>query len=160
MLASDAESASSFRIGAVLVLVAIGVSDVLDGYLARRFGLTSRTGATLDAMADKLAQVALLLFFTFRGSPAFPTTAVWFLGLILGRDVLLGIGWLVLWRRSGSVRVVHRVHGKFSSVLLFVLLFLLTADATSTWTLPLVWSISAIVLVSTAAYFRDGMRQA
>lgn len=149
----------AMRAWCVAILITIGVSDLVDGYLARHFGLTSRTGATLDAFADKLAQVSLLLFFTIRGAPAFPSTPIWFLALILGRDIYLATGWLLLRRRLGSVQVVHRVHGKLSSVLLFGLLVLLTADAPAAWTTPLVWVIALIVVFSTAHYSRDGFAQ-
>ena len=153
------DDAAQARAWTVLVLVTIGVSDVVDGFLARRFGLTTRTGATLDAFADKLAQVSLLLFFTIRGAPAFPSTPLWFLLLMLGRDAVQGLGWLLLKRRLGTVKVVHRIHGKFSSLLFFVLLVALSAGAPAVWTRPLVWAIAGIIVLSTVAYVRDGGAQ-
>jgi hypothetical protein len=75
----------------------------------------------------------------------------------LARDVLLGFGWLVLRNRLRRVRVVHRAHGKLASVLLFVLLVLLTANVTDAWITPLVWTITVIVVLSTADYTRDGI---
>lgn len=159
MVAEQLDAARTMRLWTVVILVTIGLSDVLDGYLARRFGLTSRTGATLDALADKLAQVGLLLFFTVRGAPAYPQTPVWFLALVLLRDVYMAAGWIILQRRLGRVHVVHRFHGKLSSVLLFVLLVALTAAAPDVWTYPLILLITAIIILSTAAYTRDGFAQ-
>ncbi len=150
---------ATYRVWAVVVLCTIGVSDVLDGWLARRFKLASQMGATLDAFADKLCQVVLVTFFALRAEPAFASIPIWFLVLLVGRDLLLGLGWLVLERRIGKVHVIHRVHGKVSSVLLFVLLFLATANVATSLIAPATWVITAMVVLSTAAYVRTGFRQ-
>ncbi len=150
---------ADYRVWAVVVLCSIGVSDLLDGWLARRFKLASQMGATLDAFADKLFQVVLVTFFALRAEPAFVPIPIWFLVLLLGRDLLLGIGWLVLQGRIGEVAVIHRVHGKVASVLLFVLLLLITADVGTALMAPAIWLITAIVTLSTAAYVRAGFRQ-
>lgn len=161
-LADDLDRAACWRTTTLAVLLTIGASDVVDGFLARRFGLTSHTGATLDALADKLAQVGLLLFFTLRAAPAFPSTPIWFLIVIFGRDLLLGLGWLVLRRRlqGATIAVVHKLHGRLASVLLFALLVLLTAAAPVAWIDPLLWAITIIVVASTTDYVRDGFAQA
>ncbi|MHC4078237.1 MAG: CDP-alcohol phosphatidyltransferase family protein [Planctomycetota bacterium] len=150
---------ATYRTWSVVVLCSIGVSDVLDGWLARRFQLASQMGATLDAFADKLFQVVLVTFFTLRAEPAFHCIPLWFLVLLLGRDVLLGLGGVVVQGRIGEVHVFHRVHGKISSVLLFVLLFLVTADVATGLIAPGTWLIATIVMLSTAAYVRAGVRQ-
>lgn len=150
---------SQARVLAVLVLFAIGVSDVVDGFLARRFGLTSRTGATLDALADKLAQVVLLVFFTFRAGLAFERVPLAFFLLIISRDLILAAGTLLIRARRGSVSVVHAWHGKLASLLLFVLLAALTAGTGPTWTAPAFWALGLLITVSTFLYVRDGWAQ-
>lgn len=149
----------SLKAWSVAVLLAIGVSDLVDGFLARRLGLTSRTGATLDAVADKLAQVVLLTFFTFRGEPAYATIPLWFLVLILGRDLILLVGYFVVTRRCGTVEVVHRVHGKAASLLLFTLLVCLNLGGGQNLVRVVVPLFATLVVVSTISYFRDGWRQ-
>lgn len=72
-----------FRRGALLVFVA-GVTDALDGWLARHFHWTSRFGAYLDPVADKLLLVLSFVALGFQGSV--PGWLVW---LILGRDALI-----------------------------------------------------------------------
>ena len=141
-----------------MLLGLIGVSDVVDGWLARRWHLTSRAGATLDAFADKLAQVGLVTFFTFRGAPVFPETPLWFFLLLFGRDVFLGCGWLLTRWLRGNMRVVHRVHGKAVSVLLFLLLMWLSAGREQGVDVAVVL-IAVLVIASTAGYVRDGWAQ-
>ena len=50
----------------VLMLIA-GVSDALDGFLARRFNWLSRLGATLDPLADKFLVACVFIVFTLQG---------------------------------------------------------------------------------------------
>ncbi|MBM4062842.1 MAG: CDP-alcohol phosphatidyltransferase family protein, partial [Planctomycetes bacterium] len=103
--------AERLRWSAVAVLIAIGVSDVLDGFLARRFGLQSHLGAVLDAVADKLAQVVVFFYLALRQGPEFATVPLWFLLVLVGRDLLLLLGCAIVRWRAGRVRVDHRPHG-------------------------------------------------
>ena len=64
-------------LGPQLVLLAIGASDVIDGALARRFALTTNLGATLDAVADKIAQISTVTFLVLAGAPAFTALPFW-----------------------------------------------------------------------------------
>jgi cardiolipin synthase len=82
----------------VLSLTA-GVTDAVDGALARRFGAISRAGAYLDPIADKLLLVAL--YVSFGLTNAVPAWLVW---LVVGRDLLIlllvAAGYWLLGERS------------------------------------------------------------
>lgn len=143
----------------VVILVVLGLSDVVDGWLARRFELTSRFGATLDAIADKLAQVAFVTYFAWRGEPAFTPLPLWFWGVIIGRDVVMAIGYFVLRRRQGSVETEHQSHGKAASVLLFLVVLGVCAGLPVTAIMAGVFVTTAIVVYSTVAYVSDGLRR-
>jgi CDP-diacylglycerol--glycerol-3-phosphate 3-phosphatidyltransferase len=158
-LARNGQPGGGPRAQAFAVLVAIGLSDMLDGFLARRYRLTSVLGATLDAVADKIAQIGLLLFFTLDRGPGFTTVPVWFVVLIIARDVYMLIGWLVVRRQRGRVNVEHKFHGKLASVLIFALLLWITTGFTGSGLLPALWLIVAVVVASCASYFRDGWVQ-
>ena len=140
------------RLVALLVLLAIGGSDLLDGYLARRHGLVSRVGIVLDAVADKLAQLAIGAYFTFID----PRLALWFLGLLVVRDLLLGIGTVRMHRLGPEFSFEHRYHGKLASSLIFLVLVLLTLGASDTFMVPATWLAAAIVVFSTTDYVRHG----
>ena len=47
-----------------LIFLLAGISDILDGYIARKYNLTSKLGAMLDPLADKLMSFAVLISFT------------------------------------------------------------------------------------------------
>jgi phosphatidylglycerophosphate synthase len=159
LLAREGLPTSGPRTGAFATLLAIGLSDMLDGFLARRYGLATVLGASLDALADKIAQIGLLVFFTLDRGPGFATVPVWFVVFILARDLYMLTGWLIVRRKRAVVNVVHKFHGKLASVLIFALLLWITTGATGNLLLPALWLIVAVVVGSCAAYFRDGWVQ-
>ncbi|MFN3785437.1 MAG: CDP-alcohol phosphatidyltransferase family protein, partial [Thiothrix sp.] len=53
---------------ALISLVLAGLSDALDGFLARRYGWFTRLGAILDPVADKLFVIAIFIVFGLKGS--------------------------------------------------------------------------------------------
>ncbi|KAI0840480.1 hypothetical protein F5Y06DRAFT_241511 [Hypoxylon sp. FL0890] len=63
-----------------------GISDLLDGWIARRWKLQTVVGSVVDPMADKMLMTVLTVCLAYRG--ALP---VWLAAIILGRDVGLGI---------------------------------------------------------------------
>src|SRR5579859_7456259 len=69
-----------------LLFAAAGITDSLDGYLARRLGQTSRLGAFLDPVADKLiVAVALVLMVSKDTRPLIVLTAA----VIIGREITI-----------------------------------------------------------------------
>src|SRR3990172_3309285 len=72
---------------ALLVFVSAGLSDGLDGYLAKRFGWRSRLGAILDPLADKLLLVASYLTLGWLGQ-----LPLWLVAVVVGRDIVIVAG--------------------------------------------------------------------
>ena len=69
---------------AIIVLFVAGFTDVLDGFLARRFGDATRVGAYFDPIADKILLVSI--YIALGVSRAIP---VWMVLLVFGRDLLI-----------------------------------------------------------------------
>ncbi len=81
----------------ILLLVA-GLTDGLDGYLARRMHLVGSLGKALDPIADKIfASVLVLLLIVYRGFP------VWLAAVIIGRDLLILTAGMLLIRTQNIV---------------------------------------------------------
>ena len=79
------------RVAAAYLLAALGITDFLDGYIARHFHQTSKLGKVLDPVADRL------LFFVGAGAIIIDgALPVWFAVLLLSREVLVTVGTLVL----------------------------------------------------------------
>lgn len=98
------------------------LSDALDGFLAKKFNLSSRFGAWLDPAADKLLMV--LSFITLTLVHAVP---VWVTALVIGRDVAIVLGILVARLLSAPLHVAPLTVGKISTVVqaLYVLMVLI-----------------------------------
>jgi cardiolipin synthase (CMP-forming) len=87
---------------AVLVLMVSGVTDYLDGKIARAWGQTSRLGTLLDPAADRLYILATLIGLTIRD-----VVPVWLTLLLVGRDVLLATTLPLLKRHGYGPLPVH-----------------------------------------------------
>ena len=104
---------------ALCVLVTSSFTDYLDGVIARRFNQISRLGQLLDPAADRL-----FIFATLIGLALRQVIPLWFVAVILTRDVLLAALGLVLLHHNYSPLPVHRL-GKLATFCLFIALPLL-----------------------------------
>lgn len=75
---------------ALVLMIVAGISDGLDGYLARRYNWFSRFGAIVDPLADKFLVATMLLVFALQGH--FPW---WLLIIIIVRDALIVAGGVI-----------------------------------------------------------------
>lgn len=83
-----------------LVLVAVaGLSDGLDGFLAKRFNWRSRLGGILDPLADKLLLVSAFLTLTFLG-----LVPLWLTAVVIIRDFVIVTGGLLYQALIGPVQ--------------------------------------------------------
>ena len=101
---------------AIGVLVLSAVSDILDGFIARKFNMVSDLGIALDPIADKLTQFAVMLCLVFR----FPNMLVPLL-LIVVKEVVTGIFALLTIRKTGLIKGA-RWYGKATTVLLYIMM--------------------------------------
>jgi CDP-diacylglycerol--glycerol-3-phosphate 3-phosphatidyltransferase/cardiolipin synthase len=140
---------------ALTVLVLAGVTDVIDGYVARRFGLVTPTGAALDPVTDKVfvLTVAVTLIATGHLSAFFV--------LLLSTRELLELP-LVLWfatsRRARHARAKNpsaNVFGKLATFLQFaaVIAALLRSGSTTSW----VWATAVAGVVAAASYWKRAL---
>ncbi|GAB6183835.1 CDP-alcohol phosphatidyltransferase family protein [Thermodesulfovibrio hydrogeniphilus] len=74
---------------ALKILIIAGLTDCLDGIIARKFNQISKFGIFLDPLADKLLLLSIMV--TFYINELAPR---WFLVLVFTRDILVALGWL------------------------------------------------------------------
>jgi cardiolipin synthase len=156
-----------FRYSAVAIFLLMAISDGLDGLLARRNGQTTKLGAFLDPTGDKLLITsACLLLASHRGGVAgflLPPTVV---VLIIGKDVLLFIGFLIVFFLTGKLRVVPVFAGKISTALQLsmVAATLIAPEVNSVlpvwryFVAALWWSAALAALAATLVYIRTGSK--
>jgi cardiolipin synthase len=114
-------------LAALSVLLFAGLSDWLDGKLARLLNQTSRIGILLDPAADRLYILATLAAFGLRDIIPW-----WLAGLIVGRDVVLGGCLLVLRRYGYGPPQVHYLGKAATLNLLYAFPLLLLGTGTNT----------------------------
>jgi len=131
------------QLSLVLILVA-GVSDGLDGYLAKRFGWRSRLGGILDPAADKILLVAVYVTLVWTGLVPF-----WLMAVVLARDLVIVSGslayqWLIapVWPEPSRVSKLN------TAVQLLLCLAVLAAEAFGWPPRPLIVLLGAGVLVT------------
>ncbi|MFC8040494.1 CDP-alcohol phosphatidyltransferase family protein [Paenarthrobacter sp. NPDC057355] len=98
---------------AVLVLVVMGSTDWVDGYIARRFDQTSKLGRILDPMADRAALLAVAFTLVIAG-----VVQWWYLAALLVPDAILAIASWVYFRGHPDLPV--SIIGKIRTALLLV----------------------------------------
>ena len=102
------------RYTAIGVFLVAAISDGLDGYVARRYNQHTKLGTILDPIADKGLLLSALLVLTFgHWEVKFP---LWFLILVISRDIAIVLGCLLLQFLNGDVLVRPSWIGKVATV--------------------------------------------
>ncbi len=125
---------------ALLVLMLSGVTDYLDGKIARRFGLESKVGALLDPIADRLYILTTLLGLAWRD-----VIPWWLVVVLLAREAFMGVVLLWLQRNGFGPLPVHFIGKAATFNLLYAFPLLLLGDGTSTFAqvaLPVGWAFA------------------
>jgi cardiolipin synthase len=144
-------SISDGRFGIALGLfVAAGISDGVDGFLARRFDMKSALGAYLDPIADKLLLMFSYLFLAIPSYPGRYKVPLWLCVMVLGRDVLLLLVALLMILSSGKKRFPPSWAGKVTTVTqILTILIVLCANV---WDWPREFVLIAFGATATATF--------
>lgn len=125
---------------ALITLMASGITDYLDGKLARALGMTSRVGALLDPLADRLYIFTTVVALAWRD-----VIPWWLVVLLAARDAVLAVLLLVAGRQVRAQIPVHFVGKAATFNLLYAFPLLLLADGRGTLAdlaLPLGWAFA------------------
>jgi cardiolipin synthase (CMP-forming) len=130
-----------------------GITDQVDGFLARRWRVESRFGQIADPLADRLMiDAAVILLAVYDRLP-------WLgLAVIIGRDVMLLAGSRVLAPRGIEIEV--NTVGKAATWVLYAAIFfrIVTHEATH-WPLYLFWAGIVLAVVAAVFYIRTARRE-
>jgi len=153
---------------AVGLLIVAGLSDWLDGKIARALNQTSRLGQVLDPAADRLYIAATIVALAVRGIIPW-----WLVAVLALREVIVGAGLAVLRRRVGIGTLQVSFVGKAATLCLlyaFPLLFLgahpgwggtlarVLGWSFATWGTVLYWWAAMLYLVQVQSLVRDTAR--
>lgn len=135
------------RFAVALVLFGVaGFSDALDGYLAKRYHWSSRLGALLDPLADKLLLVTVFICLSIAGLVPW-----WLTALVLLRDLVITFGALTYKMLFGPVRGAPTAASKINTFCQIVFCLAVVSQAAYWWPgTAVVTALGALVAVTTA----------
>jgi len=147
--------ASNQMLFAFLLFAAAGVSDAVDGFLAKRFGMASELGKYLDPLADKVLIVAI--YVSLGIVDALPR---WLVILVVSRDLLIVGGVIFSWIVNKPVSVKPHMVSKINTAVQLLLVGLALASLgfgfDAGWALQLTMAaVAALTLASVAVYLRE-----
>ena len=100
-----------------MIFIISGLTDIVDGFIARKFDMISDFGKAFDPVADKLTQIAMLFCLVTR----FPLMLIPLIILIV-KEALAAIMNMITLEKAGFV-VAAKWHGKLNTVLIYSMMF-------------------------------------
>jgi CDP-diacylglycerol--glycerol-3-phosphate 3-phosphatidyltransferase len=164
---NDPRFGTAVRYTAIVIYLFMVVSDILDGYFARRKKQVTRLGAFLDPLADKLLITsACLVLVSQRGrveGVLLPPTVV---VLIICKDLFLVIGFIIVYFITSQLRIAPVFVGKLATALQLsmVAAILIAPEVFRVWggwiwfLRTVWWSAAGSAILATLIYIRNGIR--
>lgn len=128
-----------FELALVLFVIA-GISDVIDGFLARRYGWSSWLGGWLDPVADKSMQISVYIMLAWL-----ELIPVWLLIAVIARDLIIVAGGLVYYFWIEKVEAEPSWASKINTGVQMLLVVVVMLDQVIP--LPMMWIDGLIYVV-------------
>ena len=132
----------------VMLLIAIGfISDLLDGYLARKMNQVSELGKVIDPLADKICIVTIIIIFFITGQ-----ISTFYFAVIVLRDVIIFFGGILVSKKIGRV-LPSNLLGKITvfSIGLFIIAIVVNIQAHSLFVYDFLYYASIILSFASIA---------
>jgi CDP-diacylglycerol--glycerol-3-phosphate 3-phosphatidyltransferase len=144
---------------AVGIFLFASICDGVDGFIARRFNQRSELGALLDPLADKLLLVSAVVLLSLSNEPHLTPLPLWFTGTVIGRDVLLLVGLIVIHIMMGKPIIRPRWVGKVATVLQMAVVLWILLKLPGAFCPWLTVAGALCTGISGVLYVLDGIRQ-
>lgn len=146
---------------ALAIFVACGLTDGLDGFIARTYHQRTKIGAFLDPLADKLLLTSS--FITLSILDLANKLPFWLIVTVISRDIIISVGIAVLFMLGTTLQVAPTKAGKlttFLQITLISVVLLLNYIGTSrpNIILPLCWLTFVVTVISGLGYVYQGIQ--
>lgn len=146
---------------ALAIFVGCGVTDGLDGFIARTFHQRTKLGAFLDPLADKLLLTSTFLTLTLIPLPN--TIPLWLVVTVISRDIIITVGIAVLFMLGIHVTIAPTIIGKLTTFLqvslIITVLFHNYINVVRPHLIrPFCWLTFSVTVMSGLGYFSQGLR--
>ncbi len=149
------------RLLAILSFASASILDGVDGYVARHYNQWSELGTVLDPLADKLLLVSAIVVLSFDHTPRLAQIPLWLTGVIIGRDLMLAIGAVVVRLVVGKIVVRPHLTGKMATVFQMLVVGWILLRWDSHYEPLHTWILGAGIYTAVSAlfYIWDGTKQ-
>lgn len=148
---------------ALVAFLTAGVTDGLDGLIARWSGKKTSLGAWLDPMADKLLLVTAFIVLTWPGLGLANRVPIWLTVLVISRDVVIVLTVAVVNLAVGRRTFRPSIYGKFTTAIYIVtcvtIIYFNYLERRSPWVDACIYASLAITLISSFHYAVNVARQ-
>lgn len=138
---------------AALVLVLSGITDVIDGYIARHFNMITDFGKIYDPFVDKLMQITVVVCLVIR-----EIIPIWLLAIVAAKEVTMIVTGGILYLKK--IVVSSNWYGKAATVIFYaaVLVMIIWNDIPYNVSLIVIAAMIAAMLLAAAGYFVDTVK--
>ena len=143
---------------AFILFVTAGISDGVDGFIAKRFNMRSELGAYMDPVADKALLVSIYVSLSVTG-----VLPGWVAIVVVSRDAMIVAAIIVSWLMGRPVAIKPLMISKLNTVVQIAFAALVLSEKAFGFTLgPLdtaaMWLVVALTVASTGAYLAGWLR--
>ncbi|HZL30132.1 MAG TPA: CDP-alcohol phosphatidyltransferase family protein [Pseudolabrys sp.] len=143
---------------AFVLFLAAGVSDAIDGFLAKRFNMVTELGAYLDPLADKALIVSIYLTLGINGD-----IPRWLVILVVSRDILIVGGIMLSWLMGNPLKIRPLLVSKLNTVAQIVFACVVLGSLgfhyeAAMLKLALMGLVAVTTLLSVGAYLAEWVR--
>ena len=134
----------------IILVLCMYFSDLLDGYIARKFNLISEFGKIIDPLADKISVIVICLILLYLNK-----ISIWFVAIVVLRDLLI-FGFGIYLNSKKDMRLMSNTAGKLAvfSIGLIILFAIINIPASVEIIYYLYFISTALIIYSSYLYFR------
>ncbi|TDI09588.1 MAG: CDP-alcohol phosphatidyltransferase family protein [Acidobacteria bacterium] len=151
-----------YLIGALAVFMLAGATDLLDGFIARKFGQNTAIGAFLDPIADKLLLVSCFILLSRNVVELNVNIPLWLTITVIGRDILLVVSVVIINLTMGRHLFAPSIYGKATTFFQLLTVFMVLVVNALAIDMPLRGAVfyltAALTVISGLHYMGRGMK--
>jgi len=145
------------RFVALGIFIVCGLTDAIDGYIARKFYQKTKLGRFLDPLADKLLLLAAFVSLSvIKSIPLASKVPAWITIIVISRDVLILLGSVIIFMMNQDIEIKPSLVGKMTT---FIQMFLIIASLLQIPYIKFLWYLTAsFTIISGLGYVWRGSK--
>ncbi|MGM0379361.1 MAG: CDP-diacylglycerol--glycerol-3-phosphate 3-phosphatidyltransferase [Bacillota bacterium] len=134
---------------AIIIFLIAGISDFLDGYIARKYNLITSFGKVIDPLADKLMLISVLASLVYAG---YIPIIIFF--IIFIKEIFLIFSGILLYFKKEKVVIASNTYGKLSTIFFYLAIFAILVINNKFLNITLIIIATFLTMVALYSYIR------